>query len=398
MLQADGGTRTAAITGAWVALHDALAWMRMRSMIGESVLADHVAAISCGLVAGAPTLDLDYAEDSSAGTDANFVMTGSGGIVEIQGTAEGAPFSEEDFSRLLQLARTRHRAAHRPAEARRALRADDDPPGARPDRGGEPQRGKVREIVDLLGPFGIAVKSAAELGLAEPEETGTTFEANAILKAKAAAEASGLVGARRRFRPRGRCARRRARHLFGALGRTDEGFFASPCERSKTSCRRRRATRRRSAARISSAVLALATPDGEVETFAGRVDGTLVWPPRGDQGFGYDPIFLPDGHSRTFGEMSAEEKHGWRPDRREALSHRARAFQLFARALSRRRPMSAADRRAGERDRLRHLRALAVLRGEVPLLRLQQPRPPSAAGRGALFRRARRASSRISPR
>ncbi len=106
VLQADGGTRTAAITGAWIALHDALAWMRMRSMVGESVLSDHVAAISCGLVGDEAVLDLDYAEDSSAGTDANFVMTGKGGIVEIQGTAEGAPFSEADFSRLLQLART----------------------------------------------------------------------------------------------------------------------------------------------------------------------------------------------------------------------------------------------------------------------------------------------------
>ena len=105
VLQADGGTRTAAITGAWVALHDALAWMQMRSMVSEKVLSDHVAAISCGLIAGAPTLDLDYTEDSSAGTDANFVMTGSGGIVEIQGTAEGAPFSEEQFSSLLSLAR-----------------------------------------------------------------------------------------------------------------------------------------------------------------------------------------------------------------------------------------------------------------------------------------------------
>jgi ribonuclease PH len=105
VLQADGGTRTAAITGAWVALHDALAWMRARSMAGENVLSDHVAAISCGIVGGEAVLDIDYAEDSSAATDANFVMTGKGGIVEVQGTAEGAPFSEEDFSRLLQLAR-----------------------------------------------------------------------------------------------------------------------------------------------------------------------------------------------------------------------------------------------------------------------------------------------------
>jgi XTP/dITP diphosphohydrolase len=79
-------------------------------------------------------------------------------------------------------------------------------------------------------------------------------------------------------------------------------------------------------------VLALASPDGQVETFTGRVDGALVWPPRGDQGFGYDPVFLPDGHSRTFGEMSAEEKHGWRPGGdAKPLSHRARAFQAFAR-------------------------------------------------------------------
>ena len=105
VLQADGGTRTASITGAWVALHDALQWMRTRSIVGDKVLIDHVAAVSCGMVDGNPMLDLDYSEDSGAATDANFVMTGSGGIVEIQGTAEGAPFSEADFSNLLQLAR-----------------------------------------------------------------------------------------------------------------------------------------------------------------------------------------------------------------------------------------------------------------------------------------------------
>jgi ribonuclease PH len=106
VLQADGGTRTAAITGAWVALHDALQWMRARSIVGDNLLTDHVAAVSCGIVSGDAVLDLDYVEDSSAATDANFVMTGSGGIVEIQGTAEGAPFSEAEFSGLLQLART----------------------------------------------------------------------------------------------------------------------------------------------------------------------------------------------------------------------------------------------------------------------------------------------------
>ncbi len=106
VLQADGGTRTASITGAWIALHDCLKWMESRNMIKvERVLKDHIAAISCGIFANQPVLDLDYLEDSAAETDANFVMTGTGGIVEIQGTAEGKPFSEQEFSSLMQLAR-----------------------------------------------------------------------------------------------------------------------------------------------------------------------------------------------------------------------------------------------------------------------------------------------------
>jgi ribonuclease PH len=105
VIQADGGTRTASITGAWVALHDCFAWMMARSIISINPLRDHVAAISCGIHQGTPVLDLDYAEDSAAETDANFVMTGKGGIVEIQGTAEGKPFSEEEFLSLMRLAR-----------------------------------------------------------------------------------------------------------------------------------------------------------------------------------------------------------------------------------------------------------------------------------------------------
>lgn len=105
VIQADGGTRTAAITGAWVALHDCFAWMRTRSIISVDPLRDHVAAVSCGLYRGMPVLDLDYAEDSAAETDANFVLTGRGGIVEVQGTAEMEPFTQEQLLELLGLAR-----------------------------------------------------------------------------------------------------------------------------------------------------------------------------------------------------------------------------------------------------------------------------------------------------
>ena len=105
VLQADGGTRTAAITGGYVALAECVKFMTRTGMATKPVLKDHVAAVSCGIVKGVPVLDLDYDEDSTAETDANFVLTGSGGLVEIQGTAEGAPFSEEELVQLLRLAR-----------------------------------------------------------------------------------------------------------------------------------------------------------------------------------------------------------------------------------------------------------------------------------------------------
>jgi len=105
VLQADGGTRTASITGGYVALAQCVSFMKKVGMVTKPVLKDHVAAVSCGIYKGTPVLDLDYDEDSTAETDANFVLTGAGGLVEIQGTAEGAPFSEEELAHLLRLAR-----------------------------------------------------------------------------------------------------------------------------------------------------------------------------------------------------------------------------------------------------------------------------------------------------
>lgn len=189
--------------------------------------------------------------------------------------------------------------------------------------------GKLREIEELLGPFGIAPLGAATLGLEEPEETGSSFGENAVMKARVAARASGLVAL---ADDSGLC----VEALDGAPG-IYSARWAGPTKDFSAMARVEHELEARAApppwraAFIS--VLALAWPDGADETFEGRVDGDLVFPPRGTAGFGYDPIFRPDGHDRTFGEMSSEEKHGIPADGSLALSHRARAFQKLQRAL-----------------------------------------------------------------
>ena len=189
--------------------------------------------------------------------------------------------------------------------------------------------GKLREFDELLRPFGLTLLGAAALGLEEPEETGSTFRDNAVLKARAAAQASGLVAL---SDDSGLCveALEGAPGIYSARWAGSTKDFGAGMARVERELRARAAPPPWRAAFVS--VLALAWPDGADETFEGRVDGTLVFPPRGTAGFGYDPIFRPDGHNRTFGEMRAEEKHGVPPDGSLALSHRARAFQKFARA------------------------------------------------------------------
>jgi XTP/dITP diphosphohydrolase len=171
--------------------------------------------------------------------------------------------------------------------------------------------GKVEEIAALLAPFRINAVAARELGIPEPEETGATFEANAALKARAAAEASGLpaladdsglvvpaLGG--------------APGIYSARWAGEAKDFRVAMER----VHRELGDKERAA--LFVAVLALASPDGDAELFRGEVEGSLVWPPRGDRGFGYDPMFVPRGGSLTFGEMDPAEKH--------MINHRARAF------------------------------------------------------------------------
>jgi XTP/dITP diphosphohydrolase len=189
--------------------------------------------------------------------------------------------------------------------------------------------GKLREIEELLRPFGIVPVGAAALGLEEPEETGSTFRDNAVLKARAAAQGSKLIAL---ADDSGLCveALDGAPGVYSARWAGPTKDFGAAMARVERELEARDVPPPWRAAFIS--VLALAWPDGAAETFEGQVDGVLVFPPRGTAGFGYDPIFRPDGHDRTFGEMSSEEKHGMPADGSLALSHRARAFQKFQRA------------------------------------------------------------------
>jgi XTP/dITP diphosphohydrolase len=189
--------------------------------------------------------------------------------------------------------------------------------------------GKLREIRELVKPYGLEVVSAAELNLDEPAETGATFSDNAALKAEAAARASGIVAL---ADDSGLCveALGGAPGIYSARWAGGGKDFGAAMARVERELKARAAPPPWRASFVS--VLALAWPDGALETFEGRVDGTLAFPPRGTAGFGYDPIFRPDGHDSTFGEMSAEEKHGIPVDGSLALSHRARAFQKLARA------------------------------------------------------------------
>jgi XTP/dITP diphosphohydrolase len=184
--------------------------------------------------------------------------------------------------------------------------------------------GKVREIGELLAPYGIETVSAKALGLPEPEETGTTFVANAELKARAAADLAGLPAL---ADDSGLC--------VDALG-GEPGIFSARWAQTDRGRDFGEAMRRVEAAIAATGpspsrdahfvcALSLAWPDGHIEWFEGRVDGTLVWPPRGDKGFGYDPVFLPLGSEETFGEIDPAAKH--------AISHRADAFRQLVAAV-----------------------------------------------------------------
>jgi XTP/dITP diphosphohydrolase len=189
--------------------------------------------------------------------------------------------------------------------------------------------GKLREMRELLAPYGVEAVSAGDLGLVEPEETGKTFIANAVIKAEAATDATGLPAF---ADDSGLCVDALGGEpgIYSARWAKEAGSFALAMD----GIERRLATAGAKSpftARFVSA-LALSRLGETTLTFEDTIEGTLVFPPRGDLGFGYDPIFLPEGHVKTFGEIDSHDKHGIPGDGSRALSHRARAFQSFAKA------------------------------------------------------------------
>ncbi|WP_455477776.1 RdgB/HAM1 family non-canonical purine NTP pyrophosphatase [Bartonella sp. B10] len=194
---------------------------------------------------------------------------------------------------------------------------------------------KLHEITTLIAPFGLIIQSAQELGLCEPEETGTTFEENAYIKAFAAAKNAGLPAL-------SDDSGMEIDALGGAPGvytadwaTQSDGTrdFIKAMQKIEDELQKIGAHEKKQRKMRFISVICIAWPDGYADYFHGSVEGTFVWPPRGNKGFGFDPIFLPDGYENTFGEMSTEQKHGWKLNDKTPLSHRARAFKLLSENL-----------------------------------------------------------------
>lgn len=195
--------------------------------------------------------------------------------------------------------------------------------------------GKLHEITTLVAPFGLTTQSAKELDLPEPNETGVTFEENAYIKAFAAAKATGLPAL-------SDDSGLEIDALGGAPGVYTANWaiqpdgtrdFSKAMQKVEDELQKAGAIEENQRKGRFISVICVAWPDGYADYFRGSVEGALIWPPRGNKGFGFDPIFLPNGYEVTFGEMSTEQKHSWKLNDAPPLSHRARAFKLFAENL-----------------------------------------------------------------
>ena len=318
VLQADGGTRTAAVTGAFVALAEACQRLQRERKISRFPIKDFVAAVSAGIVEGEILLDLSFGEDSGADVDMNVVMTGSGQLVEIQGTAEKKPFSKGELDQLLRLATSGIEdliSAQKESLGEIAAKIQPPPPRKKLLLASF-NEGKLRELKELLAPLPLEIISLKSYPhLSAVEETGSTFEENAVLKAEVYSRATGEMvladdsGLEVQYlggRPGIYFAR------FAGEGATDEQNNAlllkmmaksSPADRG---------------ARFVCAI-ALAVPGEKTRTVEGIAYGSIVTAPRGKLGFGYDPLFLSPEESKTFAEMDQKTKG--------RISHRGKALK-----------------------------------------------------------------------
>ena len=310
VLQADGGTRCASITGAYVALALACSRLRTQGLLERSPLTGSVAAVSCGIVDGVPLLDLDYSEDSTAEVDANVVMTGDGGLVEVQATAERTPAVARASRRAARARGQRHRRA---ARGSRRLRST-------------PARDVRRLVLATRNAHKVREFEAAARRRTESSRCPTTSSCR-----PRTARRSPTTRWSRPAPPRGPRAARRspttrgieAAALGGAPGVRSARFAGEDATDEENLAKLLREAPAGSARRVRLRARLRRPGAGEEEYFEGRCPGTLAAEPRGTAGFGYDPAFVPDdfGDGRTMAELDPAEK--------DAISHRGRA----ARAL-----------------------------------------------------------------
>ena len=295
VLQADGGTRCASITGGYVALELACRRLVDEGKLAALPLTGTVAAVSCGVVDGEPLLDLDYPEDSSAEVDANVVMTGDGGLVEVQATAERTPLSRAHLDELLALAETRHRGPARGPGRRDRVAARHGP--ARPRDPQRPQAARVPAAAARR-----AARAAARRGRA------AAGDRRDVRGERADQGARGRRGHRRardrrRLRHRGRGARRPPRRALGALRRRDGVRRREPRQAARRGARRQRA-----ALRLRGR---LRRAGREPRIVEGTCEGRMAEAPRGEGGFGYDPVFVPaDGDGDAHDGRALRRREG----------------------------------------------------------------------------------------
>lgn len=318
VLQADGGTRTAAVTGAFVALAEACHFLEREKKISRFPLKDFVAAVSAGIVDGKALLDLSFGEDSEAQVDMNVVMTGSGHLVEIQGTAEKKPFHKEELDQLLQLtARGIEFLISAQRESLGEIAAKIGPLSSKKKLLlASFNEGKINELREILAPLPLEIISLRDFpGISPVKETGSTFEENAVLKAETYAKLTGQMvladdsGLEVQYldgKPGVYSAR------FAGEGATDEqnnALLLKMMEKAPPAERKARFV----------CVIALAAPGRETLTVKGICEGSIVDAPRGKLGFGYDPLFLPLEENKTFAEID--------PDTKNRISHRGKALK-----------------------------------------------------------------------